>query len=317
MRVRGRRGRLGLGGFVTAGQPDAGDPEGGEDRAEDVHRGHHDTRGDDQDLQHGTRPQRPAHARPPDHPADQYGADGQATADPAGQAAVRVLTDDGDRDREPDDDRFHDQHRAAQLPDALPLHRYAEPAHESSAAVNGWREGWLADGSGGSSPPAGPSSLRASPAVMTDPVISTPPVPGPASVTDSSASPTAMSIASSSRSAEATRSSPKISAASSAVSPGSIDRSEELRVTTMSVSSGSSSASMPATSLSPLAAKTPVRWLKVNDSGTAATVAAIPAGLWAASMMMVGLRLMTSSRPGEVTHPKASRTRSASSPAGP
>src|SRR5205823_1560116 len=141
---------------------------------------------------------------------------------------------------EPDEDRLEDQHDAAELPDVLALERNV--GHDSSAAVNEWREGWLADGSGGSSPPAGPSSLRASPAVMTDPVISTAPLPGPVSATASSASATAASIASSRRGADRTRSSPKISAASSAVSSGSIDRSEELRVTTTSSSSGSSSA---------------------------------------------------------------------------
>jgi hypothetical protein len=150
---------------------------------------------------------------------------------------------------------------------------------------------------------------------MTDPVMSTPPLPGPVSATASSASATAVSIASSSRSADWTRSSPKISTASSAVSSGSRERSEELRVTTMSVSSGSSSASMPGTSLSPLAANTPDRRPKVNASSIAATLAAIPAGLWAASMMMVGLRLTTSSRPGELTFANDSRTRSASSAA--
>ena len=70
---------------------------------------------------------------------------------------------------------------------------------------------------------------------------------------------------------------------------------------------------MPATSLSPLAAKTPDRCEKVNVSCMASTVAATPAGLWEASMMMVGLRLMTSSRPGVLTLANASRTRSASS----
>src|SRR6185437_6564661 len=240
----------------------------------------------------------------------QDGAYGQGAADAGGHAAVRVLKDDGDRDGEPDDDGLEDQHDAAELPDALAFERDIETAHDSSAAVNEWREGWLAGASGGSSPPDGPSSLRASPAVMTDPVISTAPPPGPASATASSASVTAASIASSRRGADRTRSSPKISAASSAVSSGSNDRSEELRVTT-------SSSSIPATSLSPLAAKTPVTWSKLNDSSIPATVAAMPAGLCAASMTMVGLRLMTSSRPGDVTFANASRTRSTSSPAAP
>ena len=72
---------------------------------------------------------------------------------------------------------------------------------------------------------------------------------------------------------------------------------------------------MPGTSLSRLAAKTPVRWVKVNASSIAAAVAAMPAGLCAASRMIVGLRLTTSSRPGELTMANASRTRSSSSAA--
>src|SRR5579871_5965598 len=291
-------------GLQAAGEPDAGDPEGGEDDAEHVHGRDDHARGDDQGLQDRARPQRPAHARAADQAAEDQGAHGQATADAARDAVTQVLHDDGDRDGEPDDDGFHDQDGAAQLPQLL---------HDSSAAVNEWREGWVADGSAGSSPPAGASRRRASPAVMTDPVTSTPPLPGPVSATASSASETAISIASSSRSADWTRSSPKISTASSAVCSGSRERSEELRVTTMSVSSGSSSARMPGTSLSPLAANTPVRRAKLNASSTPATVAAIPAGLCAASMMMVGLRLTTSRRPGELAFANDSRTRSASS----
>src|SRR5580658_7043721 len=240
--IRGR-GRL-----EPAGQPDSGDPERREDRAEDVHSGDHDPARDDQHLQRGARPERPAHAAASYQAAEQCGGYGQAAADTAGEGAVKVLEHDGDRDGEADDDGLHGQHRAAQLP-----HRF-RPArrgrrHESSAAVKVWRDGWLADGSAGSSPPPGTSSLRASPAVMTDPVTSTPALPGTPVTAASSAS----------RSADCTRSSPKISAARSAASAGSIDRSEELRVTTIWSSSGSSSASMPGTSLSPLAAKTPAR----------------------------------------------------------
>src|SRR5947208_17012408 len=111
------------------------------------------------------------------------------------------------------DDGLDDQHGSAELPDALAFEVDVETTHDSSAAVNEWREGWLAGASGGSSPPDGSSSLRASPAVMTDPVISTAPPPGPVSATASSASATPASIASSSRGADRTRSPTKRPAA--------------------------------------------------------------------------------------------------------
>src|SRR3984885_15328649 len=248
----------GGGNLKPAGQPDAGDPERGEDCAESVHRGDHEPGRDDQHLQRGGRPERPAHAPSSYQAAEQEGADGQAAADAAGQAAVGVLKDDGDRDREADDHGLHDQYGPAQLPHLLRL-APGPRSHESSAAVKEWRDGWLADGSAGSSPPPGTSSLRASPAVMTDPVTRTPEPPGRPATPAWSASATAASMASSSRAADCTRSSPKTSAASSAASAGSMDRSEELRVTTIWSSSGSSSASIPETSLSPLAANTPAR----------------------------------------------------------
>src|SRR4029077_1753071 len=97
------------------------------------------------------------------HAADQDGRGGGGAPGAGGQAVVRVLKDDGDRDGEPDHDGLEDQHDAAELPDALAFDGDIEAAHDSSAAVNEWREGWLAGASGGSSPPDGPSSLRASP----------------------------------------------------------------------------------------------------------------------------------------------------------
>ena len=97
--------------------------------------------GDDQELQDGACQQGPGHPRSADYAADQYGADGQGAADAAGQGAVGVLQDDRGQDSEPDDDRFHTQHGAAELPDALPFQGDVEPAHDSSAAVNEWREG--------------------------------------------------------------------------------------------------------------------------------------------------------------------------------
>ena len=137
-------------------------------------------------------------------------ANGQAAADTGRDAAVQVLEDDGGRDGEPDDDGFHGQDRAAQLPQLL---------HDSSAAVNEWREGWTDGGS------AGIAAVRREqdagiPRGDHRPRDQYTAAPGSCPQA-SSASPTAVSIASSSRSADRTRSSPKISMASSAVSSGS------------------------------------------------------------------------------------------------
>ena len=56
-----------------------------------------------------------------------------------------------DRDGERDDDGLEDQRGAAELPDALAFEGDVETTHDSSAAVNSCREGWLAGASGGSS----------------------------------------------------------------------------------------------------------------------------------------------------------------------
>ena len=51
-----------------------------------------------------------------DQAAEHEGTQGQAAADAACDAGAQVLKDDGRQDGQPDDDGFHDQHRAAQLP---------------------------------------------------------------------------------------------------------------------------------------------------------------------------------------------------------
>src|SRR6266702_352186 len=135
----------------------------------------------------------------------------------------------------------------------------------------------------------------------------------PIAAAASSARPTATSIASSSRPATCTRSGPNTCLAISASSSGSIDRAEELPVATTAAAAGSSSPSMPATSLSALTARTAITSAGPNDSASAPAVAAIPAGLCAASTSTTGLRLTISSRPGEVIIANASATRSASS----
>ena len=66
------------------------------------------------------------------------------------------------------------------------------------------------------------------------------------------------------------------------------------------------------TSLSPSTATTPISRRNENDSASAATVAAIPCGLCAASTSTVGALRSASSRPGELTPSSASRTTSTS-----
>ena len=66
-------------------------------------------------------------------------------------------------------------------------------------------------------------------------------------------------------------------------------------------------------SLSALIDRTAIRSVKLNASCSAATVAAIPAGLCAASTMTTGLRRTISRRPGELIAATASRTRARSS----
>src|SRR3984885_5037891 len=164
------------------------------------------------------------------------------------------------------------------------------------------------------------SSSRASPAVITDPVISRTAVPGgppsadPASA--SSASPTPSSIASSSLATARTRSGPNTALASSASLAGSADRGEELAVTTSSETTGSSASRIAGTSLSSLTARMAIRSVAANASSRAATVAAIPAGLCAASTIVTGLRRTISSRPGDDMIRNAPRTSPSSSAAG-
>ena len=83
-------------------------------------------------------------------------------------------------------------------------------------------------------------------------------------------------------------------------------------MTTISSSTGSSCSSIPVASLSASTATTPISRRNENDSPSAATLAAIPCGLCAASTMTVGAPRTTSSRPGELTPTSAARTTSTS-----
>src|SRR3954454_22758496 len=167
-------------------------------------------------------------------------------------------------------------------------------------------------GGRGHEPPWG--SVRASPAVITLPVTSTPEPPrassGPASassIPDSSAS---VSIG-----CTLTRSAPKTSTASAPSSSARMARGELFWVTTSSAHRPSSSASMPPTSLPCTQPTTPTSRVKSKDSRTAATVAAMPAGLCAASTRTVGELRTRSNRPGERT--AANELRTPSCPIGP
>ena len=96
-----------------------------------------------------------------------------------------------------------------------------------------------------------------------------------------------------------------------------IARGEEFVVTTTEVTAGSRSSSIVRTSLSARQATTATRWVNAKPSDSAATVAAMPCGLCAASTITVGEDRTTSSRPGDDTEAKPARTVSASSPPAP
>src|ERR1022692_85939 len=168
-------------------QPDTRYPEKREDSSENIHNGYYDASGDNEHLKSAAAGQGPRQV-PARHRRQRDGEDGRQAASQASRRRRRVLKLDGRNDRQRDHDRLQDQHGGAQAP------------HPAPSPV---------------------SSSRASPAVTTEPVISTavPPVAPPGSAAsdvspvsgpvsgplspavDSSARLTAISIASSSRSA--------------------------------------------------------------------------------------------------------------------
>src|SRR5215472_13388125 len=280
-------------------EPDSECPQCRENAAKEIHHRHHGARRDNEHLQQASADQRDPEERTRQHREDDRGY----CRDAAGQAS-RVWRQMVDlncyRNCEAHDDGLHEQHRGTQS-----LHSNSPPG---SVSV------------GRDSPPAAQfpglaeSSTRASPAVYTDPVMRTPAFPGPPSLaaSASSASATPSSIASSSRSVTVTRSGPTIAAATSPSAAGVIDREAELDVATTCVTTGSSWSRMPATSLSSLTAMMAMRSVKVKASVSASTEAAMPPGLCAESTITTGLRLTTSSRPGELMVATARRTISGS-----
>src|ERR1700733_33063 len=256
-------------------QAQADNPKSCESGAEEVH--HRDNRAgrNNQRLQHASADDCPAQPAPRQS-GEHDRRHGQYHAGHAGLAHRRVVDGQGNRDREPDHDRLHDQHGGEQpfrrwrvaaaagartlltqtmlrriaLADGLiagagvVLAAARHGGHASSPMSSPTSSGAVLAGPGAGSPGvARVSSSRASPAVITDPVISRTAVPGgppsadPASA--SSASPTPSSIASSSLATALTRSGPNTALASSASLAGSADRGEELAVTTSSETTGS------------------------------------------------------------------------------
>src|SRR5580693_937981 len=346
-------------------QAQADNPKSCENGAEEVHHRDNHAGRNNQRLQHTSADDCPAQTAPRQSGKHDR-RHGQYHACHAGLAHGRVLDSQGNRDREPDHDRLHDQHGGEQpfrrrrvvaaagartllartplartvlprtvLPDGLIAgagvvlaaaghggHASSPMSSPMSSPTSSPTSSWavLAGPGAGSPGVARVSSSRASPAVITDPVIGRSAAPGGPPSADtasaSSASPTPSSIASSSLATARTRSGPNTALASSASLAGSADRGEELAVTTSSETTGSSSSRIAGTSLSSLTARMAIRSVAANDSLSAATVAAIPAGLCAASTIVTGLRRTTSSRPGDDIFRNASRTSPSSSAAG-
>src|SRR5213078_3427545 len=127
------------------------------------------------------------------------------------------------------------------------------------------------------------------------------------------ASVTAVSMASGMRASTCTRSSPNTSRATAANSPAGSARGDVLRVATTASTRGSSSSSMARASLSASTATTATSRWNANSSSSAATVAAMPCGLCAASSRIVGAVRTRSNRPGDVTSASPARTVATSS----
>src|SRR5918996_4862122 len=262
-----------LSGLHLAPQPKGDEPQQGEDATESEHDRHDEPESDDDDLQSRAEVVRDL-AAPQECGHDHTGQrDGEP--DRYRRGGIDVGDRDGDRDGERDDHGLHREDHGG------------DPVHVLL-----------------------PSSIRASPAVTTDPVTRTPPPPSGASC---SASPTATSMASGIVAAWYTLSSPKIWSASPTRSPSRIERGDEFSVATTRSTTGSSSLRMPSTSLSRSTATTPTRLPNVNSSVTVSAKACAPAGLCAASSSTGVPRRNTSRRPGDPTRAKAARTASASS----
>src|SRR5215469_1000980 len=290
-------------------EPDSECPQCRENAAEEIHDRHHRARRDSEHLQQASADQRDPEERTRQHREHHRGYCRDAAGQ--GRGVWRQMVDlNCHWNCEAHDDGLHEQHCCTESlhsnssPGSVSVGRYSPPAAPflaamfSAALFSGLEE----------------SSTRASPAVYTDPVMRTPAFPGPPSLaaSASSASATPRSIASSSRSATVTRSGPTIVAATSASAGGDIDREAELAVATTCVTTGSSWSRMPATSLSSLTAMMAIRSVKVNASVSASTEAAMPPGLCAESTITTGLRLTTSSRPGDLMVATARRTISGS-----
>src|SRR3954454_15436603 len=261
-------------------------------------------------LQQVQPQQREDAADQPQHTGEEAGEhdrdlQGRAHVEPGGTALQPAGQDQQDGEDQQDGQPEAGQPRSG-LRDAARDEQGGDPLQEEDGGRRAVERPARADrvGRGHESPL---SSVRVSPAVITLPVTSTPARPR-ASPGPASASSIADTRASVSRGCTLTRSAPKTSTARAPSSSACIARGEVFWVTTSSAQMSSSAASMPATSLPRTTPTTPTSRVKSKDSRTASTVAATPAGLWAASTSTVGLVRTRSSRPGEETAPKAART---------
>src|SRR5690606_21808321 len=207
------------------------------------------------------------------------------------------------RQREQEDDELENQGARHHPAQPLPRVPHARGRHRQTGFV--LRQLVLAH--------AGslPNRARASPAVTTEPVITTPPPEtGSWGWEVSSASWTAVSTASSNRGSTTIRSGPKTSLAMRANSSGFTARGEELRVMTTSSTTGSSAPRMPDASLSPSTPTTATSLRKENSELSVSASARAPCGLCAASTSTAGADRTRSNRPGVITLANASRTTS-------
>src|SRR5690606_25336700 len=238
-------------------------------------------------------------ARGPHERAEHEQHHRQPAHQPAGDAGQPVAQPVDDRQGKAEGDGLHHQRSG---------HHPAEALHWVLRGLFPLRDGVLAHA--GSSP----SRVRASPAVTTEPVISTPPPDSSCStVAPSSTRLTAVSNAVGKSGSATTRSSPKSSLASLPSCPPGMARGDELRVTTTSCTTGSSASRMPRASLSRMIDTTSASLRNANSPSSASATAAAPAGLCAASSSTVGADRARSRRAGSCTAANASRTVSTSS----
>ena len=243
--------------------------------AEHEHHRHHEAQADRGDLHRPAEQRRPTRAR--SSPASRR----QATSRPSPTASAVPSGDVGDRDhhrrRQPDDDRPRASRTAAHMPrrgERLAVVGHPRPSQQASR---------LADGDHGAGDQHRAGAERVAEGLprlgegrgLVDRVGEARHDRDPVLAVD-------------------------LAAASASCSAGSA-RSVEFWVQTTWARCGSNAASTPSWSLSAITPITPIERVRTRTSRRARRPRPrAPCGLWAASSTIVGLRRITSSRPGEV-----------------